>query len=120
MKTIKNIIIASVIATLLFTSCSVERRRYRKGYNVETKSKKTKTETTNNTAESNVSMPDPPPAKVEEPSKTEVNSSTANPKTIETPKQTIENKGTNNSYSFSVVVGPRPDKKKVQAKHKPK
>lgn len=120
MKTIKNIIAASVIATLLFTSCSVEKRRYRKGYNVETKSKKPKEEA----AKEPVVVKEPAPAEPvvieEQPKNVEERATTVTTQPPMENKQSVEANGTNNTYSFSVKVGPRPDKKKVQAKHKPK
>lgn len=119
MKTIKNIIAAGLAVTILFSACSVEKRRYRKGYNVESKTKKPKEE----------------PAKVEttSPSNDNVQSTTTVEPALATYTGTVDTltnsnqpvvtpaatTATNNSYTFSVKVGPRPDKKKVQAKHKP-
>jgi hypothetical protein len=99
MKAIKLVVCICVAIVLLFASCSVEKRRYHKGYNVESRNKAPKTE-----------------------EKPEI--------TVTTPEmdQTIAPviPGTisyltdvNTSYNFKVVVGPRPDKSKIQAKHKP-
>jgi len=118
MKIIKTIIVASIAVTILFSACAVEKRRYRKGYNVEAKSKKPKSETTETKAETATT----PTATTTTPAATTpattVNTTPA-PTTATAPTTTVAPSGINTSYKFSVVVGPRPDKKKVQAKHKP-
>lgn len=106
MKNIKSIIAAAIAVSILFSACSVEKRRYRKGYNVETKSKKPKAENT----DTKLVNSEPP-----------TTTTTATPTTvIPATTTTTAPAGVNNNYTFTVKVGPRPDKKKVQAKHKPK
>lgn len=120
MKTIKNIIAASVIATLLFTSCAVEKRRYRKGFNVESKSKKPKEEANKEPVAVKEPAPTSPVVIEEQPKNVAERTTTVTTEPATESKQNAEVTGINTSYTFSVKVGPRPDKKKVQAKHKPK
>ncbi len=119
MKTIKNIIAASIAVTILFSSCAVEKRRYRKGYNVESKSKKpkeepAKVETTTSSNDNIQSTTTVQPALAVYTGTVDTLTNSNQPAV--TPAATT---GVNTSYTFSVKVGPRPDKKKVQAKHKP-
>ncbi|UPT68758.1 MAG: hypothetical protein M0D57_09100 [Sphingobacteriales bacterium JAD_PAG50586_3] len=98
MKTIRLVGILSIVAVLLSTSCGVEKRRYRKGFNVkkDTKNEKsdikdTQTTTTTEPAKTTTTTATPE-KKVEQPATTTVSSSSG-------------------TYTFKVVEGPRKDKK---------
>lgn len=111
MKAIKLIGIVAIAASITFSSCSVEKRRYRKGYNVNKDKKDDKVDAkasnTKTTAE---------PAKPAEPvvTNTPVENTTAPAATtkVETPAPVYTgDKKINTDYNFKVVQGPRPDKK---------
>ena len=97
MKAIKNIGIVGISLALLLGSCSVEKRRYRPGYSVNTDKK----------------------APTEEPSR--VSPPLEEKYTIILPEYAVPpaskedatqiNTGYTNAYSIYVKVGPRPDKK---------
>jgi hypothetical protein len=98
MKTIRNISLAAIMATLLLSSCSIEKRRYRPGYSVDTGKKAPKTEANKVTEipgdKTFIVLPDYiPPAAKEDSDNTDLYT------------------GYTNAYSIYVVVGPRPDKK---------
>ncbi|UPT68757.1 MAG: hypothetical protein M0D57_09095 [Sphingobacteriales bacterium JAD_PAG50586_3] len=96
MKTIRNISFAAITTALLLSSCSVEKRRYRPGYNVDAGKKTPKTEA----------------------AKTPNQADTGDKTVIIIPEYAIppaskENVAVDytNEYSIYLVVGPRPDKK---------
>lgn len=99
MKTIRNISIAAVTAALLLSSCSIEKRRYRPGYSVDTGKKAPKTETNKATEmpddKTFLILPDYIPAAAKE----------------DVDNTDVSTPGYTNAYSIYVVVGPRPDKK---------
>lgn len=99
MKAIKLVICLCVAIVLLFASCSVEKRRYRKGYNIESRKKAPKAD--------------------EKPAVTVTTPDMDQTIAPEAPESMSASTDVNTSYNFKVVVGPRPDKKKIQAKHKP-
>jgi hypothetical protein len=96
MKTIRNISLAAIMATLLLSSCSIEKRRYRPGYSLDTGRKAPKAETNKVTETPDdktfIVLPDYIPVASKEDA-TEINSRYTS------------------AYSIYVVVGPRPDKK---------
>lgn len=95
MKAIKYFGAAGISLALLFSSCSVEKRRYRPGYSVNTGKKAPVTEANKvpetPTEQTTIILPDyaVPPASADDTVKV----------------------GYTNAYSVYVVVGPRPDKK---------
>jgi hypothetical protein len=112
MKTFKLIGIFAIVTAILFSSCSVEKRRYRKGFNVD-KSKKNDKATVKDNSVPNPTVTDvvsTPPATAiltkSEPVKTTPPAKKAEPAPAKT-----DNKALNTNYEFKVVVGPRPDKK---------
>ena len=98
MKTVKFIGALAMVMAILFTSCGVEKRRYRKGFNVKKDSKEEKSD-----------IKDTGTGTKTEPAKTTT--------TVATPEKKAEQpvttkvSGTNGTYEFKVVEGPRPDKK---------
>jgi hypothetical protein len=98
MKAVKFIGVSAMSMAILFASCGVEKRRYRKGYNVDKTKKNEKSDvkdtgtTTKVEPAATTTTTTPPVKKVEPPATTTVSS----------------NSGT---YTFKVVEGPRPDKK---------
>lgn len=98
MKTIKFIVALAIVMAILFTSCGVEKRRYRKGYNVDKTKKNEKADvkdpvvTTTTTPPANTTTTTAPAKKADTPATTTVSSSSG-------------------TYTFKVVEGPRPDKK---------
>lgn len=94
MKPVKTALLAAMVMALLLPSCSIEKRKYRKGYYIDLGVMAPNT--TNNNATN--APPALPP--------TDDNLSVLEP-------------GITREYWIHVVIGPRPDKKAAQARHKP-
>jgi hypothetical protein len=93
MKNFRLLTILGLALSLIFTSCSVEKRHYNKGYNVEWNSKAPKTvetahqpKTTNNAVDNDVTVNHPPITNETKPAKTEKTAKAESPKKGETPK----------------------------------
>lgn len=109
MKAVQLIGIVAIAASITFSSCSVEKRRYRKGYNVNKDKKDDK-------VDAKASKTTTEPVKPAEPVvvNTPVEKTTAPAATtkVETPAPAYTgDKKINTEYNFKVVQGPRPDKK---------
>lgn len=113
MKAINTIVVLSIVAVLAFSSCNIEKRRYRKGYNITKDKDAPKSDVRETKAEPEKPAEQTKIATVTQ-SKPEKKAKVVQPK-----PQKIDTKAST-EYSFQIVVGPRPDKKKIQAKHKPR
>lgn len=94
MKPLKTALLAAIVMALLLPSCSIEKRKYRKGYYIDL----------------GVMAPN-----------TTDNNATNTPPAVPPTNDEISamEQGTTREYWIHVVVGPRHDKKAVQARHKP-
>lgn len=131
MKNIRLLTILGLALSLIFTSCSVEKRHYNKGYNVEWKSKAPKTtetvqqpKATDNVVGNDVTVNLPPianetkPAKTEKPVKAEIAIKAETPKADNnqsaSTKNEIDTKATVKPYEFKIKEGA--DLAKIKAK----
>jgi hypothetical protein len=110
MKAVQLIAIAAIAASITFSSCSVEKRRYRKGYNVKKDKKDDKVDAKASTTKTTTEPTKPAePVVVNTPVKTTAPVVTTK---VETPAPAYTgDKKINTEYNFKVVQGPRPDKK---------
>lgn len=112
MKTFKLIGILAITMAFLLSSCGVEKRRYRKGYNVDKtkKNEKSDVKDTDITTKVEPAKTGPVVTPVVTPPINNTTASAPSKKTEPTPAYT-GTKPLNTEYDFKVVVGPRPDKK---------
>ena len=108
MKNAKALLVLVLLVSMLATSCQIEKRRYRKGFNVGKNAKNEKSAVKDN-GKSNDAVVASTPEPVKTTPVTQPTTTTQAPKA--TAPANKGNEKVNTEYSFTVKIGPRPDKK---------